>query len=180
MNVTLTTYSRCSRRRGLTLIEVVAAIAILGTILVGVVLARARHTRQLASAGRIQLATRLADDQLTAWWASPQGVPIGESGVFEAEPTLTWRTREVVDDTMADLAARVVRVEVRDTRSTPGRALAAEQLLFVVDLLLPTPLPQSQPTGSAWLDPNRSPAGRSGRAIDRRSAPAGGSEGVAR
>jgi prepilin-type N-terminal cleavage/methylation domain-containing protein len=38
------------RRGGLTLIEVVAAIAILGAILVGIVLAKARHTHQLALA----------------------------------------------------------------------------------------------------------------------------------
>jgi len=132
-----TNWTNCSRRSGLTLLEVLAAVAILGTILVGVVMAKSRHTRQLAATGRLDAAVRAADELIAAWWASPNGVPVDQSGELGTEGSLTWRTRVVANKEIEALGARVVRVEVRP------RAIAAweatDRSAVEVDLVLPDP-----------------------------------------
>ncbi len=159
MTGTSTSCSRFSRPAGLTLIEVVAAIAILGTILVGVVLAKARHTRQLALTARREVAVRLADELLSQWWTGGDGVPVGVSGE-DANASLAWRTRRVPNPPIERLGARVVRLEVRDILGGPeAEGLDdADRMLVDVDLVLP-PAPQ---------DPNEAPppaGGQSGRGV---------------
>ena len=63
---------------GLTLIEVVAAIAILGTVLVGITLSQSRHTRQLAAAQQQSAAAHAADQLISEWWTNTAGVPLEE------------------------------------------------------------------------------------------------------
>jgi len=141
MNKRSTTCSRCSRAAGLTLIEVVAAIAILGTILVGIVLAKSRNTRQLAEARRTAEVVRHADALLADWWADEAGVPPDAAGVIDADPTLAWRTRLVANPPIEQLGARVVRVEVIDTAPVvPGTGAGeADRVMVTVDLIAADP-----------------------------------------
>lgn len=120
----------------MTLLEVVAAIAILGGLLVGLVLARARHLRQASAASELADAVRLADDLIASWWASPQGVPIGMTGALGGDGRWTWRTQAVSNREIETLGARVVRLEVRGRRAPAGR-MAEAGGMFVVDLVLP-------------------------------------------
>ena len=136
------TSSPCSARRGLTLLEVVAAIAILGSVLVGLVLAKAKHTHQLATAQKQSQAVRLLDDLIASWWtggSGGNGVPVGESGVIGADGAWAWETRLVANPAIEKLGACVVRVEMRDTgarrRESSGSRDTAD--LVVVDLVLP-------------------------------------------
>jgi prepilin-type N-terminal cleavage/methylation domain-containing protein len=129
--------SRCSRRAGLTLIEVIAALVILGTLLVGIVLSRSRHSRQIALAERKMQAVRAADGLLTRWWSSPEGIPLGNSGQVESDPSLRWRTEVRPDPTLEKLDVRVVRLEILETRST-GQA-EGDEVLTRVELLLANP-----------------------------------------
>lgn len=128
--------SRCWSATGLTLIEVLAAIAILGTVLAGVVLSKSRHTHQLALSRRKNEAVRAADRLIGGWWTGSEGVPVGKSGPIEADASLTWRTRIVPNDAIARLDARVVRVEILDAgQGENGPAPAAP--VVTVDLVLP-------------------------------------------
>lgn len=131
-------WTTCSTRacRGLTLVEVVAAIAILGTVLVGVVLAKARHTRQLGRSQRQRVAVRAADTLLHEWWTRPAGIPVGQSGTIASEPSLAWRTHRVANAAARRLGTRVIRLEVHESRTSPWRAEHPEALL-AVELLLP-------------------------------------------
>jgi len=146
-----TTCSRCSHAAGLTLIEVVAAIAILGTLLVGIVLARARHTHQYARAESARVAVDAADRLISRWWLNGRHVPVGKAGQFEAHPTLRWRTREVDNEKINLLGARVVRVEVlRADAETGSDPQARAEVLFHVDLVMPRPESERQPAESVW------------------------------
>ena len=127
----------CSRA-GLTLIEVVAAVAILGTILVGVVLARSRHTHQLALAGRQRQVVRVADELIAGWWAG-SGVPINASGKIPGHDSLFWKTRETSNRAINKLGARVVRVELREARES-----RSADALVRVDLVLPKPFDKTK------------------------------------
>lgn len=138
-------WTSCSRRcgaAGLTLIEVVAAIAILGTVLVGIVLAQSRHTRQIARAAQVDAAMEAADRQLEDWWASGGGVPIDDRGEVEGAP-LRWISRVVPNQALERLDARVVRVEFYETGALAGnagdRGAAADKPLLMIDLVLPRP-----------------------------------------
>jgi hypothetical protein len=126
----------------------VAAVAILGTVLVGIVLAKARHTRQLARAQRLSAAVRAADELIAAWWTSPAGVPVGAWGVAGTDGSLAWETRQVPNGPIERLGARVVRVEVREAapRAPGSPAVAqgdsprrADEPLVAVELVLPSP-----------------------------------------
>lgn len=149
-------WPRC-QATGLTLIEVVAAIAILGTILVGVVLSRARHTRQFALAQRKAIAVEAADALIAGWWEGP-AVPVDASGVVEREGIdLAWRTREIANESIEAIGARVVRVEMREAASRAAGAEDHEAALVRVDLVLgPEPAELEANGGGADADP---PAG---------------------
>ena len=123
-----------SRERGLTLLEVVAAIAILGSLLVGLVMAKAAHTRQIAASRRQLEGARLADDLIASWWASGQPVQSGRTGTIGADGQWAWETRAVDNSEIEKLGARVVRVELRDSRS--DRAAESDEAI-VVELVLP-------------------------------------------
>lgn len=125
----------CSRARGLTLIEVVAAVAILGTILVSVVLAKARHTRQLARAQHTSAAVAAADELITRWWSDGRRVPIDESGAVADRAGLTWRTRTLDETGASRLGGRVVRVELFAPAEAHG--VDPDEPLLFVDLVLP-------------------------------------------
>ena len=127
-----------SKRRGLTLFEVVAATVVLGTILVGIVLSKSRHTRQLGVAKRQDRAVRAVDEMISGWWASTDGVPINESGQLGPDATLTWSTRLIENEPLAELGARVLRVDVRQADIQQDGTPSGSDL-FSVDLVLRDP-----------------------------------------
>jgi prepilin-type N-terminal cleavage/methylation domain-containing protein len=135
MNKRSTTCSRCSH--GLTLIEVVAAIAILGTLIAGIVMARSRHRHQLALTRRKSAAVRVADALLTDWWAVPGGVPVGESGLIPTDKSLRWETRRVINSDIEALGADVVRVEIHEAEPPPSTENPVP--LLTVDLVVSRP-----------------------------------------
>ena len=121
-----------SHRKAFSLIELIAAIAVLGTLLVGIVLAKARHTRQLARADRVHEAVLAADDLLATWWADGPGIPSNSRGPTPTDDTLQWTTRPVEHDALERLGARVIRVSIHDSSDT-----TTTEALFHVDLVVP-------------------------------------------
>jgi len=110
--------SRPSAAAGLTLIEVMAALAILGTILAGVILAKARHTRQIAETEARRAAVEAADRLLTDWWDAEGTVPAGARGSVRGQAgaaghRFAWRTRRVPGTALPAWEGRVVRLELR-------------------------------------------------------------------
>jgi prepilin-type N-terminal cleavage/methylation domain-containing protein len=90
----------CSRsrlnsvRRGVTLIEVLAGLVLLGTVLSSSLIARGRFLRQAADAERQLTAARAADSLMAYWMSLPgQAVPVPARDRVEAFPGYTWRTR---------------------------------------------------------------------------------------
>lgn len=128
----------------MTLLEVIAAIAILGTILVGIVLAKSRHRRQLARTADATAAVAATEELLCAWWSGPDGVPVGAEGVMSASKPLRWRTRETPNPEIEDLGARVVRLEVFPGQAESSAAADDSEALLYVDLVLPTDEPTKE------------------------------------
>ena len=130
----------------MTLIEILAGLVILGTLLVSVAVARGRFLRQIAEADRRLAAIRAADALLATWMSGPaQNVPVNKQGLLDPARNLTWQTRAIPDPNASRLGAIVVRLEVFDqSTSVSDRTSSA---LFTVEFLLHdfrTPRPVTQ------------------------------------
>lgn len=138
MNNRLTQSWGCRRpsggasRGGFTLIEVVAGLAILGSLLVAVVLAKGRHTQQWSQANRQLQAVEAADAMLTTWWSNTAGVPRSGSGQTTGPVPFRWQTRIVPHEEIERLSISVVRLEIHD-QSDRGSVSP----LVTVDVVVP-------------------------------------------
>ena len=120
------------RTSGVTLVEVMAGLALLGTLLVSMVLARGRLLEQKIQATRTLDAAAVAERVLAEWWQDPAAIPVGESGEIEGEGLL-WRTERRGDVEAKKSGAQVVRLELR--RKEAG----ATQPLLQLEFALPLP-----------------------------------------
>jgi prepilin-type N-terminal cleavage/methylation domain-containing protein len=119
-----------SRRRGLTLIEVVAGLALLSVLLVAVLTAKARATRQWINSARRLEATAAADRLLTRWWPDRAHFPRDAAGRVPGDSGLFWRTSTVRNDAVNSLVASVVRLEVLDGRTNPPVTLSSVEIVL--------------------------------------------------
>src|SRR5688572_10683971 len=115
-------------RAGLTLVEVVAGLALLGTLLVALLSARAKVARQYQGAEARLEAVKVADELLGGWWREGGRFPRDEVGVVgEGASRFRWRTRVVPNQAMDELSSEVVRLEL----SRPG----VPQVVLAVDVV---------------------------------------------
>lgn len=119
----------CEKRRGTTLIEVIAGLVILGTLLATMLVARSRFARQEKLATRRLQAIHALDAQIARWMDGPASAfPISTSGSLTESPNQIWRTRPVNRSSAKLLSAKAVHVEVIDpTEKDP---------IVAIDLLL--------------------------------------------
>src|SRR5437763_958795 len=97
-----------THRPGVTLIEVLAGLVILGTLLVSIAAARGRFARQWVEADRKLSAVRAADKMLADWMSgAEQNIPVQSQGDLAGVPKCSWRTREVRSQGAEDLRSRV-------------------------------------------------------------------------
>ena len=128
----------------MTLVEVVASLALLASLLVGLLLAKARYTRQSALADRRLEAVRAADRLLSEWWADPARFPRRGAGRVDVVSNLAWQTSLVANPTLGELGAQVVRLQIIDDRPgglTQGGVLATVEIVLGEPGALATPLP---------------------------------------
>ena len=123
----------CCRPKGLTLIEVVASLAILGTLLVAVLLAEARCRRQSAGANARLAACREAESLLETWWADLEKFPRNGQGEVENQREFFWRTSTLGNQEVEKLGGRVVRLEIFSRLGA-----SREKPVVTVDVVLPS------------------------------------------
>lgn len=113
-------------RDGFSLIEVVASLLLVGTLLVTVLTAHRQNARQTRTAQQRLAAIEVLDRLL----ADPSGTALIEpNGKILGENPFYWRT-SVRRDTAADvLGAMIVRVEVFDPDYEEGESLAFVEML---------------------------------------------------
>lgn len=120
------------RGRGMTLVEVVAGLALLATVLAGLLVAKARLGRQVRVTESRRAAVGAADALLTAWWRDKPRFPRNAAGEVPGHADLLWRTQTVASAQAARLCGQVTRLDVF---SAP---LGANQTpLVTIELLLP-------------------------------------------
>ena len=126
---------------GTTLVEVVAGLALLASLLVAVLLARSRYVRQATAADQRLRAVEVADQLLSAWHRDPRGIKTGTGLV--SDPAFVLRTSAVADPAVEELGARVFRLDV--LAQDDGRVLVSVD--FVADAE-----PAPQPPGTSVMN----------------------------
>ena len=122
------------KRNGLTLIEVVAGLALMATVLVGILEAGGRHVQQIKRARR-QLAAAVDADRLLAGMAGNFAqLPDNNSG-SECNDGLMWRTRPIENrEARETMNIAIVRLEIFDPKQTKDQTP-----LVAIDVVKPLP-----------------------------------------
>ena len=120
-------------RRGTTLIEVLAGLVILSTLLVSLAMARGRFLRQWAQADQRIAASHEVDHLMEQWFAaSPPAVPIDSNGITDDVPHHLWQTQVIASPQAASIGTIVVRLQVFQNNE-------AQSPLASIDVLLRDP-----------------------------------------
>lgn len=120
------------RRPGLTLLEVVAGLTLLASLLVGTMLAYGSHIRQVKAAQRRLEAIDIAEQMLVKWYESEEGVPPREEDVIVGTDGWRWRTTPLLSTEPHPFRVRTIRFEIFD----PSEGVEPVPLVYV-DLLAP-------------------------------------------
>ena len=76
-------HSDCYPTRGATLVEVMAGLVLLGTLLVAIINAKGNHMRQWSQANARLQAIAAADELLDKWWKNTRELPRSDSGQID-------------------------------------------------------------------------------------------------
>ncbi len=119
-----------SKQKGLTLVEVLAATALLGSLLVATLITSGRAKIQTATAQRRIEAVEILDDLLENWWKQPDRIQPTADGAVPGRPGWQWRTSVVASESAAAIEGQFVRVEIfRSAETTDSPDASAEILL---------------------------------------------------
>ncbi len=134
---------------GFTLVEVLAGLALLGTLMATAMLVKARYTRQMAMSNRRLEAVAATDAMLQAWWAK-KTLPHTGSGDVPGDLGLTWRTttHNQVAKTNHPVELETTRLEILDRRNPH-----ADGPILTLELLFSANLPVLQTAGKAQHEP---------------------------
>jgi type II secretory pathway pseudopilin PulG len=81
----------CDRHWSFTLIEVVAALVLLGGTVVALLVGQSRALEQVAASQRLREAAHLAEELLSEWALQDQEVTTGAEGTFDEWPGWSWQ-----------------------------------------------------------------------------------------
>jgi hypothetical protein len=117
------------REKAFTLVEVVASLMLLGTLLVGVLLAHRRHAQQIRSAAARLQAIKAADGLFSEWCEQGSWGTAQSGGEFPGEPSLVWRWSVVPSRELRHFGAAIGRLEVFSTGEDNQTPLAKVEVV---------------------------------------------------
>jgi hypothetical protein len=131
-------------RSAVTLIEILAGLVILATLLVSAAMARGRFLRQCAEADEKLRLAEAADHMLAQWSLNLGAVRVPSEGSVPAMRGFRWKASRVHDLSAERLSAEIVHVDFFREGD--------RKRLFSVDLLrhvYPKPMPIAPPPAAA-------------------------------
>ena len=142
--VTWRTSSAPCKKNGLTLIEVIAAIALLGALLSATLVAVGRHTRQVRQAQDRIEALEAADRLLSGWFLQQGGELDALEGVVPGHADWRWSVSGAQPEEQSSPAgAHVARLAIYDHLAQRGSApLASLEFVSVSTLTRTSQGPQ--------------------------------------
>lgn len=118
-----------TRRAAFSLVEVVASVLLVGTLLTAVLTAHRRAAGQYREAERRLEAIGALEGLLEARSGGDAGELMLARGQVPGHPTLQWRSTLRDEPELAPLEAAVLRIEVFDPEHREGAALAWVELI---------------------------------------------------
>jgi type II secretory pathway pseudopilin PulG len=115
------------------LIEVLAGLAITGSVLVAILLAQARFAAQMGRAQAKQEAVVVAEQLLEGWWSDLEHFPIDARGA--AGGPWEWETQAVAHPELATVGLKQVRIMIRPR--TSNHASPSVPPLVSLDVIVP-------------------------------------------
>jgi prepilin-type N-terminal cleavage/methylation domain-containing protein len=98
--------------RAFTLLEVVVALVLMGTLVATSIVSLAAYKKQMQFSQQRVTAVRLADEILTRWYELKQGPPFLDRGVIESDGTWSWRTQPVRVQRLFGQEVTVIRFDL--------------------------------------------------------------------
>jgi hypothetical protein len=125
-------YSDSWKSRALTLIEVITALALLSTLLVGMLVAFKKNAEQIRAGLAVREVVAGVDELLLSWAQQGTYPPAEGTGRLPGVDGFTWRTRIVSRQVRNTLALDIVRLEVR-----AEHASATDAPIVAIELPVP-------------------------------------------
>ena len=125
-------FCKSQERQALTLVEVITSIALLSTLLVGMLTAYNRHVRQLSRASDIQVAVKLSDQLMSEWFRSDEPISEHRLGVFSSNPEFSWQLSIKPAGTERQLGARILLFEVFKINGPQPKSVMSLELLDTI------------------------------------------------
>ncbi|NND99091.1 MAG: type II secretion system protein [Pirellulaceae bacterium] len=128
------------RRQAFTILEVVVGTTLLASLVVSVLIAISSHQKKVRVAQQRIVATRLADELLSRWMQSTDGVPLSARGTLLPDQTrmvsqaITWQTNVIDRRELCGIPVHVVRLSLTGhARDKPGRVLCSVDVVVDID-----------------------------------------------
>ena len=125
-------FSNSSDRRGLTLVEVIAGLVLLATLLTAVLVGFKTHAAQIRGARDRLKATEMADELLSGWMAEGVLPPIGTQKALAGTDGWAWRLLANESQQSGPVKIGSVSIEIIRLRDA-----AVEEVLASVALVVP-------------------------------------------
>ncbi|MCA9140011.1 MAG: prepilin-type N-terminal cleavage/methylation domain-containing protein [Planctomycetales bacterium] len=113
-------------RKGFTLLEVIVALALMGSVLVGSLMAFSIHRRQLSQAEKRIQATILADRLVDELSSQQGGIPVNGRGTVPGNGNWIWQTSPLGTAAFSTATMQIVRFQIMETSPTPTRLVSVD------------------------------------------------------
>ena len=137
MKVRPNKYWKSCCRRAFTLVEVVASLMLLGTLLVGILVAHRRHAEQIRGAAARLEAVEAAEKLFAEW--SEKGIwgAAEPTGRFKEQPQLAWRWSVLPSTQLRRFGVAIGRLEIVSTVRQDIRPLVQVDVLTTAGTVVP-------------------------------------------
>lgn len=123
--------SKCSA--GVTLVEVIAALAIIATLVIVTLGAHSRLVKQWHRADLCLQGVDVAESLMSEWWENPQKIAHNDRGEVEEPKGWRWVTHSIHDEQLKDNNLEIVQLEVFPPKSSKYANTPALTLDFILD-----------------------------------------------
>lgn len=123
--------------RGLTLLEVIVGLTLMGSVMVASLLAFSRHRKQLRLADKRIEAVMIADGLVNELSSQRGGLPVSSRGVVTGRPGWFWQTSPAGVSNLAQIPIQIIRFEILERGESITRLVSVDLAKATEEPLLP-------------------------------------------
>ncbi len=127
------TRDRCARRRGISLVEVMVSLLLLGTTITALLVAQARSLRAISHANERMVAAELARELITGWQLDGTDVLVAASGQFPGCEDWSWSRECTLKEVQEQVRMREVKVRIEHVSLGGGIEAFSHDVVWLVN-----------------------------------------------